>query len=103
MQTFEDLDWRGRPVPPEEYMDWVKAYPKVPDLGMYARSMYGNGWGIEVSRGPQTLGGSQDLFEIRVLDSNGNYCDTTTVANGPVGFLTEVQVTGYMSQVQSLM
>lgn len=102
MQTFENLEWKGRPVPPEQYMDWLKSYPNVPDLGMYARSIFGNGWGIEVSRSPHTLGGSDGLFELRVLDSTGNYCDTTVVADGPVGFLTEAQVTDYMSQIQSL-
>ena len=102
MQTFEDLDWKARPVAPEDYDAWVKMYPAVPDLGMYARTQFANGWGIQVARGPQTIGGASGLYEIRVLDSQGQYCDTTIVANGPVGNLTRPQVTDYMSQIQSL-
>lgn len=102
MQTFENLFWQGRPVDPSNYDAWVKSYPNVPDLGMYARTTFDNGWGIEVSRGPQTIGGAQGLFEMRVLDTDGNYCDTSIVASGPVGNLTTEQVTDYMSQIQSL-
>lgn len=102
MQTFENLDWKARPVAPENYDAWVKMYPAVPDLGMFARASFANGWGIEVARGPQTIGGPSGLFEIRVLDSNGDYCYTSIVASGPVGNLTTSQVTDYMAQVQSL-
>lgn len=91
----------ARPVAPEEYDAWVKAYPAVPDLGIYARMQFSNGYGIQVARGPQTIGGSL-FFEVRVLDSEGNYCDTTTVANGPVGYLDEAGVDGYLAQVQAL-
>lgn len=101
MQTFEDLQWRPRPVDPKDYDNWVKFYPNWPDLGVYAQMQFGNGYGIQVARGSQTIGGP-DLFEIRVLDSAGNYCDSTPVANGAVGNLDESGVSGYMSQVQSL-
>lgn len=102
MLTFENLDWKGRPVDPSNYDAWVKAYPNVPDLGMYARAIFLNGWGIEVSRGSQTIGGLQGLFEIRVIGTDGQFCDTSIVAAGPVGNLTKEQVTDYMSQIQSL-
>jgi hypothetical protein len=101
MFTFEDLQWRGRPVPPEEYHIWIKQYPKVPDLGVYALMQFSNGYGVQVARGPQTIGGPE-LFEVRVLDSEGKYCDTTSVANGAVGNLNKAGVTSYMSQIQSL-
>ena len=83
-------------------MNWIRNYPQTPDYGMFSRMMFENGWGIEVSRGPQTIGFDQGLFEIRVLDSNGDYCDTTNVASGPVGNLTTQQVTDYMAQITSL-
>lgn len=102
MFTFENLEWRARPVDPKDYDAWVKAYPKVPDLGMYARHQFENGWGVQVARGPQTIGGDAGLFELRVLDSNGEYCDTSIVASGPVGHLTPEQVTDYLSQILSL-
>jgi hypothetical protein len=102
MYTFEDLEWKARPVAPEDYDEWVKMYPAVPDLGMYARIQFVNGFGVQVARGTQTIGGSSGLFEIRVLDSEGNYCDTTIVASGTIGSLSTSQVTDYMSQIQSL-
>jgi hypothetical protein len=77
-------------------------YPAVPDLGMYARIQFSNGYGIQVARGPQTIGGPSGLFEIRVLDSDGKYCDTSIVASGPVGSLNTIGVTDYMTQIQSL-
>jgi hypothetical protein len=101
MFTFEDLQWRARPVPPEEYHIWIKQYPKVPDFGVYALMQFSNGYGVQVARGSQTIGGPE-LFEVRVLDSEGKYCDTTSVANGAVGNLNIAAVTNYMSQIQSL-
>lgn len=102
MKTFNDLEWKARPVDPKDYDTWVKAYPAVPDYGMYARAFFDNGWGIEVARGPQTMGGDQGLFEANILDSNGDYCYTTIVANGPVGSLSESDVTDLMLKIELL-
>lgn len=102
MKNFSDLEWKARPVAPEDYDTWVKMYPAVPDLGMYARLQFENGFGIQVARGPQTIGGTLGLFEVTVLDADGNYCDSTIVASGPIGNLNTTQVTEYMLQIQSL-
>lgn len=104
MKTFNDLTFEIRPIDPAVYMEAIKQYPtpwKV-DYGIWSNIMFDNGYGARVAKGPQTIGGADDLYEVNVLDSSGKVLETSSVMTGSVGNLDEAGVTDYMQRIQSI-
>ena len=73
-----------------------------PQFGIRARIMFENGYGASVVKGEHTYGGRDGLFELAVLDSNGQLTYETPVTDDVEGYLTEDDVTKLLEQIQSL-
>ena len=86
MKTFNDLEFQSHPN-----MD-----------GVQARIQFENGYGASVVKGEYTYGGKDGLYELAVLDSNGNLTYETPVTSDVEGYLSEDDVTILLKQIQSL-
>lgn len=70
--------------------------------GQYSMLMFENRWGVSVTRTfACSLGAEQGLYELVTLDLNTNVVYNTPL-KGPIGFLTEDEVTELMIEVQNL-
>lgn len=88
MKKFEDLDFKKLT---DQFMS-----------GVQARMMFENGLGVSVVSHTYSYGGKDGLFEIAVLDGDGDLTYNTPVTNDVIGYLTEEDVTDVMKQVQEL-
>jgi hypothetical protein len=89
MKKFEDLEFDK--ISDEPYMSGVRS-----------RMIFENGYGVSVVSHTFSYGGKDGLFEIAVLDSNGDLTYDTSVTNDVIGYLNTDEVTEIMEQVQSL-
>jgi hypothetical protein len=89
MKKFEDLEFEK--LSDEPYMSGVRS-----------RMMFENGFGVSVVSHTFSYGGKDGLFEVAVLDSNGDLTYDTSVTNDVIGYLNTDEVTEIMKQVQSL-
>ena len=89
MKKFEDLEFEK--LSDEPYMSGVRS-----------RMMFENGFGVSVVSHTFSYGGKDGLFEVAVLDSNGDLTYDTSVTNDVIGYLNTDEVTEIMEQVQSL-
>jgi len=87
MKTFNDLEF----IELDQYMN-----------GVAARIMFENGYGVSVVCHSFSYGGKNGLYEIAVLDTDGELTYDTYVTNDVIGHLTPEQVTGIMEQIQAL-
>ena len=71
-------------------------------VGKKARMTFENGYGVSVVSHTYSYGGRDGLFEIAVLDKDGDLTYDTPVTNDVIGYLTEEDVTDVMKQVQEL-
>ncbi len=88
MKKFEDLE-----------------FDKLTDpfqTGVMSRMMFENGFGVSVVSHTFSYGGKDGLFEIAVLDADGDLTYDTPVTNDVVGYLNPDEVTEIMEQVQKL-
>ena len=86
MKTFKDLEF----VPHAAGMG-----------GVMSRIEFENGYGASVVKTPYTYGGDRGLYELAVLDSNGEIHYDNPVAKGDVvGYLREEDVTDTMLLIQ---
>ena len=86
MKTFNDLEFE-----PHRNMD-----------GVMSRIMFENGYGASVVKGEYTYGGKDGLYELAVLDSNGDLTYSTPITNDVLGHLSEDDVTKVLEQIQNL-
>lgn len=89
MKTFEDLEF--------EQIDDVPFM-----VGKRSRMHFDNGFGVSVISHSHSYGGRNGLYEVAVLDSDGNLTYETPVTNNVIGYLTEEDVSDVMKQVQEL-
>jgi hypothetical protein len=89
MKRFEDLEF-----------DSVNDAPFM--VGKKSRMTFENGYGVSVVSHTYSYGGKDGLFEIAVLDKDGDLTYDTPVTNDVIGYLTEEDVTDVMKQVQEL-
>ena len=86
MKTFNDLKFE-----PHRNMD-----------GIMSRIEFENGYGASVVKGEYTYGGKEGLYELAVLDSNGDLTYDTPITNDVLGHLSEDDVTKVLEQIQNL-
>ena len=86
MKTFNDLEFK------QDMLRGLNA----------ARIMFDNGYGASVVVGPYTYGGEDGLYELAVLDSNGELTYETPVTSDVEGWLSEDDVTKLLEQIQKL-
>ncbi len=87
MKTFKDLEFVEHP----NHLG-----------GVQARIQFDNGYGASVVKTPYTYGGDKGLYELAVLDSEGNLTYATSVTNDVIGYLRPEDVTDVMEKIQQL-
>ena len=87
MKTFNDLEFKEHPN-------------KMG--GVVARITFENGYGASIAQTPFSYGGDEGLYELAVLDSNGQLTYSTPVTDDVEGRLTEDDVTKLLEQIQKL-
>ena len=87
MKTFSDLEF----IELDQYMD-----------GVAARIMFKNGYGVSVVCHSFSYGGKNGLYEVAVLDTDGEITYETDVTDDVIGHLTPEQVTETMAFIQVL-
>jgi hypothetical protein len=87
MKTFKDLEF----IELDQYMN-----------GVAARIMFKNGYGVSVVCHSFSYGGKNGLYELAVLNTDGEITYDTDVTNDVIGHLTPEQVTEIMKQIQAL-
>ena len=70
--------------------------------GKQARITFDNGSGASVVSHKFSYGGSEGLYELAVLDKDGDLTYYTPVTNDVIGYLTDKDVTKYMKEIQAL-
>lgn len=89
MKTFKDLEFE------------IMTSPLM--SGKKCRIHFENGWGASVVSHTFSYGGKTGLYELAVLDSNGELHYENPVAQGDVrGYLSEDVVTDLLIQIQKL-
>ena len=76
--------------------------PHTAGIGWMTREHFDNGYGVSVVRTPYSYGGKIGLYELAVLDSEGNICYTTPLTSDVVGYLRPEDVTDAMQRIQKL-
>lgn len=92
-KKFKDLDFQS--FPPIIGMDENRD-------GVYARMMFENGYGVSVIKTSFSYGGGKGLYELAVLDTDGEITYDTDVTDNVIGYLTPDKVTDIMAFVQAL-
>jgi len=87
MRTFKDLSFNVV----EDNINWIRA-----------RLKFDNGYGVSVVKGPHSYGGKVGLYELAVLDSDGDVCYDTPITDNVIGFLKPEDVTKHMIEIQEL-
>jgi len=85
-KTFEDIDFERN-----EDLD-----------GVVGRIMFDNGYGASVVRHIMSYGGKLGLYELAILDKEGDLTYDTPVTNDVIGYLTKEEVTNYLIKIQEL-
>ena len=89
MKTFNDLEFIDHPMGAEYG-------------GIISRISFDNGYGASIVKGPMSYGGDRGLYELAVLDSNGELTYDTPVTSDVEGYLNEEDVTKLLEQIQKL-
>ena len=86
MKTFNDLEFK-----PHSNMN-----------GIMSRIEFENGYGASIVKGEHTYGGKDGLYELAVLDNNGELTYDTPITSDVEGYLSEAQVTDLLIKIQQL-
>ena len=70
--------------------------------GVMSRITFENGYGASVVSSPYTYGGDKGLYELAVLDSDGELTYATSVTDDVIGYLRPEDVTDVMAKIQQL-
>jgi hypothetical protein len=70
--------------------------------GVMSRIQFENGFGASVVKTDYTYGGDKGLYELAVLDSDGNLTYDTPVTDDVIGYLRPEDVTDVMAKIQQL-
>jgi hypothetical protein len=89
MKTFGDLEF-----------EMINDTPFM--VGKKSRMSFDNGYGVSVVSHTYSYGGKKGLYEVAVLDSEGDLTYETPVTNDVIGHLSEKGVSDVMKQVQGL-
>ena len=78
-------------------------FKKHPQLdGVVSRITFDNGYGASVVKHEFSYGGKDGLYELAVLDKDGNLTYDTPITNDVIGYLREIDVTDVMEKIQQL-
>ena len=86
MKQFKDLEFKRHPQKD----------------GVISRITFDNGYGASVVKHEHSYGGDKGLYELAVLDNEGQICYDTTITNDVIGYLRPMDVTDVMEKIQQL-
>ena len=86
MKTFKDLEFKEHPI----------------NDGVVSRIVFENGYGASVVRHEYSYGGKDGLYELAVLNNNGDLTYDTPITNDVLGYLTDKDVTEVLIKIQQL-
>jgi hypothetical protein len=89
MKTFKDLQFKKHPM--AEGLD-----------GVISRIFFDNGYGVSVVKHQYSYGGDRGLYELAVLDKDGQITYNTPITDDVIGYLRPEDVTDVMIKVQQL-
>ncbi len=87
MATFQDLEFKE--LDNEGY-------------GIQAHIKFNNGYGASVIRTKGSYGGTAGLYELAVLDQEGELCYNTPITSDTLGWLKEDDVTAALQRIEAL-
>jgi hypothetical protein len=70
--------------------------------GVVARITFDNGYGASVVKHEFSYGGKDGLYELAVLNEDGDLTYETPITNDVIGYLREIDVTDVMEKIQQL-
>lgn len=70
--------------------------------GIKSKMMFGNGYGVSVVKHKYSYGFNLGLYEMAILDTNGEIVYDTPITNDVLGYLKPSDITEYMVKVQEL-
>ena len=70
--------------------------------GVKAEVSFPNGWGASIVRHNHTYGGDRGLFELAVIDAEGEINYSTSVTNDVLGWLNPGDVEATLSKISAL-
>jgi hypothetical protein len=70
--------------------------------GVIARIQFDNGYGASVVKHEFSYGGKDGLYELAVLDTNGDLTYETSITDDVIGYLRPEDVTDVMGKIQKL-
>ena len=78
-------------------------FEQWPDMdGIYCRIQFENGYGASIVKHPYSYGGKDGLYEIAVIDSEGQITYDTSITNDVIGYLSEDDVARYVNEIKNL-
>ena len=86
MKTFKDLEFKQHPSAD----------------GIISRITFENGYGASVVRHEYSYGGKDGLYELAVLNSDGELTYDTPITTDVIGYLRDIDVTDVMEKIQQL-
>jgi hypothetical protein len=86
MKTFKDLEF----------------IPYSMGIGIISRIHFDNGFGASVVKHLFSYGGDKGLYELAVLDSDGELTYNTGITDNVIGWLRPEDVTDIMEKIQLL-
>lgn len=75
---------------------------KKTDSEVAATIKFPNGYGASVVRGEGTYGSDEGLYELAVLNSEGNLDYSTPITSDVLGWLSEEDVSKYLNDIAAL-
>ena len=85
MKTFDDLE-----------------FLPIHGDGVYAKIMFKNGFGASIVKSSFSYGGDAGLYELAVIDTDGDLTYDTDITDNVIGHLTPEGITKVMKQIQAL-
>lgn len=70
--------------------------------GVKSKKMFPNGYGVSVVSHQFSYGGNMGLYELAVLDENGDLTYTTPITDDVIGYLKPEKVTEILIEIQDL-
>jgi len=86
MKTFKDLEFKEHPI----------------NDGVVSRIVFENGYGASVVRHEYSYGGKDGLYELAVLNNDGDLTYDTPITNDVLGYLSDKDVTEVLIKIQQL-
>ena len=78
-------------------------FKELPDLGgIYCRIQFENGYGASIVKHQYSYGGKDGLYEIAVIDSEGQITYDTPITNDVLGYLSEEDVERHVNEIKNL-